>query len=157
MRRRPARATPRYTVVTYTKLFRSHDDETQAEYGKAFDQGRTENRNLLIKAGACLSDHESPGDVGPWQAHGPLHEAQRFAGKLLDVVDVRPQVLMLVIGLHTTVPQGAGADLVKALAADLKIKAAIGFQKALVSKWPDKSHFATGGDRGDRKRRMAGK
>src|SRR3546814_13895516 len=55
---------------------------------------------------------------------------------------------MLVIGLQSTVPQGAGAELVKALAADLKINAAIGFQKALVSKWPDKSHFAIGADLG---------
>src|SRR3546814_8536353 len=55
---------------------------------------------------------------------------------------------MLVIGLQSTVPQGAGAEIVKALAADLKINAAIGFQKALVSKWPDKSHFAIGADLG---------
>src|SRR3546814_18715168 len=55
---------------------------------------------------------------------------------------------MLVIGLQSTVPQGAGAKIVKALAADLKINAAIGFQNALVSKWPDKSHFATVADLG---------
>src|SRR3546814_17753285 len=101
---------------------------------RSSDQGRKEEPQSVNQGWGVPERHESPGDVGPWQAHGPLHEAQRFAGKLLAVVDVRPQVLMLVIGLQSTVPQGAGAEIVKAIAADLKINAAIGFQKELVSK-----------------------
>src|SRR3546814_15897374 len=41
-----------------TGLYCRHDDETQAAYVKAFDPGRTENGNLLNKAGAYLSAHE---------------------------------------------------------------------------------------------------
>src|SRR5690606_9583151 len=115
------------------RLERRKRDQSQSKQPEARDKRCAHGADLKVQCLARLGDLKPPLGLAARKHDVALEHAQFLAGKLMAVVCVKLLVIVCVGGREPALPQRARGIGLLPPAADLPIKAAIGFEKALVA------------------------